>query len=144
MITWILIIVGVLIVSFPILVQVLANKSGWKALAQQYRFSEKPGRAKGVRLSVFSATIGGFSYQNVLRFKSAKKGLIVWMIWPFNISHKAIVIPWNAFEKVEETQGTMAAVMRLHIGKPSITTLDFRKKDYDRIKKELRLKTLRK
>jgi hypothetical protein len=65
------------------------------------------------------------------------------MIWPFNISHKAILIPWNAFEKVEETQGTMAAVMRLHIGKPIITTPDFRRKDFDQLRKELRLRTLK-
>lgn len=139
---WLLLLLVIL--SFPFVANILAHKSGWKNLAERYGFGEKPKIAKGVPLRVWSAVIGGFSYQNVLRFKSAQKGLLIWQIWPFSISHKAVLIPWNAIVKVEEQQQSLGPVVRLTIGDPMIATIDFRKKEYEKIRKELRLKTIKK
>ncbi|MEN0003590.1 MAG: hypothetical protein AAF798_05585 [Bacteroidota bacterium] len=141
---WVIVAVVLSIVSFPLIANVLAKQSGWRKLAERYAITEVPKKMKGVPLNVWSASIGGFSYQNVLRMKSSAKGLIIWMTWPFSLSHKAIRIPWKAITKVEEHTQLGRPAKRLVVGDPVVTTIDLSKKDYNRVQGELRLKTIRK
>ena len=139
---WLIGILLLLVGSFPFIARKLAEKSGWKRLAAQFPAKVSRRTAVGTRISVYSMTVGDFSYQNTVRIVVTQKGLLIGMVWPFSLSHPDVMIPWKAFQGLKEGKSFMGKSHSLIIGNPEITHLAFREKDFENLSPYLRGKGL--
>ena len=131
-------ILGLLVITFPLLSRMLAEKSGWKALEAEFKTDLKRNAVKGSTVNLYSAVIGGLSYTNILRCKISKNGLYVSTVWPFSWAHNAIIIPWKAFTGITESSNMLKSYKRISVGRPEITTLDLDEKGFNMLKKYFR------
>jgi hypothetical protein len=84
---------------------ILAKKSGWKKLADHYSKNYAPPlTSKFLRGSGY---IGNVSYNGVLKVCVDTLGIYLKMMFPFNIGHKPLLIPWH---DVEDLTGKEALV----------------------------------
>ena len=121
-----------LITTFPFFLRKLAEQSGWRKVEKQFLSSQKAKAVKGERLSIRSANIGGFSYRNMLRIISTKKGLFISMPWPFKMAHKSVLIPWKALA-LKDSGADKNKKCRVDIGRPVLTSMDLKEKDFKKL-----------
>ena len=136
--TILLTILGLLLISFPFFSRKLAEKSGWRALEENFKEDQASSKIKGNAVNLYSAIIGGLNYTNILRCKIVKHGLYIRLVWPFSLTHKAILVPWKAFKSVEDTKVLLKDYKRFSIGRPTITTIDLDEKGFNLLKKHFR------
>lgn len=48
-----------------------------------------------------TANIAGNSFRNMINIGISERGLYISAIFPVNLSHRPILIPWNAINKIE-------------------------------------------
>ncbi len=125
--------VGILILTFPLVAMALAKASGWKALVISYRLKNSFKTLKGRKLNIYACNLGGYQYQNVLRMIATKKGLAIRMIWPFNLSHPAILIPWRHIQINQKSP-----TPQVYLGKPTITTMKLSHKNLSDLRRFVR------
>jgi hypothetical protein len=75
--------------------------SGWRSLAEAYRFD---GAFDGQRWGWKSATVGSVNYDSCLTFGAARDGLYIRPHWLFRLGHAPLFIPWSDVQ-VAEAQG---------------------------------------
>ncbi len=127
---YLLILLVLLVLTFPFIVKKLAEQSGWKTLAKKFPSKKDRRQIKGERLKIRSALIGGFSYRNVIRMITTKKGLVIGMTWPFKIGHDSVMIPWREFKELPPAKKGRSKRRQIEIGRPAITILDLSEKDF--------------
>ena len=110
----------------------------WKAIEKQISNDKNITQVKGNPINIYKAIIGGLSYNNTLRCKVTKAGLYINLVWPFSLSHRPVIIPWDAFRSVEDHKAVLGSYKRIKVGQPEITTIDLDEKRFNLLKKHLR------
>jgi hypothetical protein len=122
---WLLPLVIVLFaIIFPLfwcgVIWLIAQLSGWGALAQVYRTDQTP---TGKHWSWQDGMIGWAGYNGILTLTTNEQGLFMETMWLFSFGNPRLFIPWRDFHNTKVVHFFFRRQVRANIGYPSKATV---------------------
>ena len=123
---------------FLLISLLLAFISGWIKLEQAFPDQKLNAYVASQSIFLRSALVGFVGFNNVMRMDVNEKGLRFRCIFPFSITHKPIVVPWNQVKGGKHHQVMFFSYVRLELGVPiKIGTISIMPKAYEQIKNKI-------
>ena len=120
------------------MMRIMIQKSnGWIDLASKYESKKKPKETNGKNLKIQNCNFGGDDISGLLKFYDTFEGLLITPVWFVRKSEHNILIPWNEFIEYRERKVFFRKKVRLIIGNPFVSFIDFSEKDFKKIKKRI-------
>ena len=99
---------------------VLSRAGGWAALATTFPATYVP---DGRPLRFQTGKVGHISYGNCLTMRISAQGLYLAVFPIFRLGHPPLLIPWQQFHDLQETQIMSRRFVQTNIGEPTIASL---------------------
>lgn len=99
----------------------LSLLGGWHKLARKFRAPRR--FDSGELFKRQSGTVGACNYSRILTVRLSSEGFYVTCLFPFNIMHRPILIPWTEFQGIRQKRGRRHISTRFIIGSPKIASI---------------------
>jgi len=137
----ILFFIGLFSLVYFVMRTVIYEMGGWKSLENQYKTGKQPSNFSAKNLKIRSISIEAMGYNNVIKLYKTSEGLLLKHGWFLKKSKYNILIPWSEIIEVRKRKIFFFTTIRLIIGQPFVTFIDLGKKDFEKIKGNIQIKS---
>ena len=117
-------------IAMFVVISFVISKMGWSRLAEEFKTDNK---FDGKRVGLISATINSCNYKNIIVLKYNQYGIFLKTVFPFNLFHPPILIPWNEIKEVRDGKLLFFRFKELIIGNPFIAMITLKASVYKKI-----------